>query len=175
MTYWYVLFVRTGSEVKIKMSLEKILNTGHFVPFIPMTQNKVKFSGKVKKEKKAMFPGYVFIETNISSVEFKSAIYSARFYVKDIIRILRYGRTFDIVVKESEREMLTGLLNNTYCVESSVGIIVGDKVYVSEGPLMGRESIIKRIDRHKKQAVIEMEFMGNIKRVVVGLEIVQKI
>ena len=57
----------------------------------------------------------------------------------------------------------------------SVGVIEKDKVKIQEGPLVGMEGLIKKIDRHKRQAVLEMEMFGRKVEMKVGVEIVEKI
>ena len=69
--------------------------------------------------------------------------------------------------------MLLSLCNDSHCIESSSGIIEGDKIHVTDGPLKGYESIIKRVNRHKRQAVIEIEFIGDRRQVSVPLEVVR--
>ena len=71
--------------------------------------------------------------------------------------------------------MLLRLCDDDRYVESSSGIIIGDSVYIKEGPLKGYESIIRKIDRHKRKAIIELEFMGAVRQVAVALEIVEKV
>jgi transcriptional antiterminator NusG len=57
----------------------------------------------------------------------------------------------------------------------SKGFIAGDKLIVTSGPLKGRESIIKKIDRHKKRAEIELSCFGATKRINVALEVTAKV
>ena len=56
----------------------------------------------------------------------------------------------------------------------SEGVIENSKVRVISGPLVGKEGFIKRIDRHKRKAFLEMEMFGRVQKVQVGLEIVAK-
>ena len=56
----------------------------------------------------------------------------------------------------------------------STGVIEGDQVIVTEGPLRGYEALISMIDRHKRLAFLEMHMFGRTKIVKVGLEIVSK-
>lgn len=60
-------------------------------------------------------------------------------------------------------------------MEDFVGFIRGDRVFVTLGPLQGRESVIRKIDRHKRRAKIELEFMGDRRIFDVALEIVSKV
>lgn len=78
-------------------------------------------------------------------------------------------------LSEDEKEFLLGFCYDEYIVEDSKGFIVGDKVFVTSGPLQGRESVIKKIDRHKRHAEIELMWFGDLKQVSVALEIVSKI
>lgn len=60
-----------------------------------------------------------------------------------------------------------------YCLKNSVGIIEGNKVKVLSGALMGKETSIKKINRHKRQAVIEMMIFGETREIAVALEIIE--
>ena len=56
----------------------------------------------------------------------------------------------------------------------SRGIIKDGVPVVTEGPLKGREQLIKRIDRHKRTAKLGVPFEGKTIEITVGLEIYQK-
>ena len=60
-------------------------------------------------------------------------------------------------------------------VRMSEGIIEGEKVHVTDGPLQGMEGYIRKIDRHKRKAYLEISMFGRIQSVQIGLEIVKKI
>ena len=59
-------------------------------------------------------------------------------------------------------------------VPISEGIIENSQVKILSGPLEGMEACIRKIDRHKRKAWIEIEMFGRMQRVEVGLEIVSK-
>ncbi|HEY9062624.1 MAG TPA: antiterminator LoaP [Pseudobacteroides sp.] len=171
--YWYVLFVLTGQEQKVKQILGKQLNGNLFQPFVPLHEQIFRSLGTVNKELKPLFPGYVFIESEVSVQEFINSISTIIYNSNDIVRVLKYCDK-EIAIRESEKRMLLNLCNENYCVELSSGIIKGDRIYVTSGPLKGYESIIKKINRHKRLAWIEVEFLGHIKQVSVPLEIVER-
>jgi len=60
-------------------------------------------------------------------------------------------------------------------IESSIGFIEGDRIYIEKGPLEGRESMIHKINRHKMEALIDLEIMGGLRQVAIGLEVLRKI
>lgn len=172
--YWYVLFVQTGRERKIEQFLNKQLNTDECKPFIPLEEVLFKKSGIMKKEIRILFPGYVFVESELPGAQFIKVINSIAKRLSDMVCVLKYSDT-EIAMKESERQMLLGLCNNDHCIESSYGIIEGDKIHIIDGSLKGMESIVKKVNRHKRQAWIEIEIMGDVRLVSVGLEIVDKL
>lgn len=60
-------------------------------------------------------------------------------------------------------------------ISISKGIIRDGKPFITSGPLKGREGLIRKIDRHKRTAKIEIPFDGNKRQVTVGLEIYEKL
>lgn len=136
--YWYILFVQTGREYKVERFLKERLDSNYFMPFIPLHEMLFKKSGTVRKELKPLFPGYVFVETDLDGKEFIKGTRTIINNSCDIVSLLRYSDT-EIAMKESERQMLLSLCNDKRCIESSSGIIVGDKIHILDGPLKVRK------------------------------------
>ncbi len=172
--YWYVLFVRTGHEERVEKFLKERLDTKLLMPFIPLQERLFKISGTVKREVGPLFPGYVFIESEMFGTEFVKKIHHLIYTSCDVIKLLRYSDT-EISMRESEKRILLSLCNDQHCIEASSGIIEGNKVHIKGGPLKGRESIVKKVDRHKRRAEIELMWFGDLRRVSVALEIVSKV
>lgn len=172
--YWYVLFVRSGQEHKVEQFLKERLDSEVFMPFVTLQEILFKKSGIVKKELKPLFTGYVFIESELPGQEFLKRT-STLFYTSHLIlRLLKYSDT-EIALRESEKQMLLSLCNDGHCIESSSAIMVGDKIHILDGPLKGRESIVKRVNRHKRRAWVEISFMGSMRLISVALEVIEKI
>ena len=175
MSYWYILWVLTGHETQVEKKITEQLSDEVIEPFIPMLETLFKRAGKVKKELNIMFPGYVFAESDLESIQFMQCTRRFVKASKDIIGILRYADSDEIAVREEERAALLCLCNDDHCIEASMGFIEGDRFYIKSGPMVGMESIIKEINRKKMEASFELEFMGNIARFTVGLELMRKI
>jgi len=172
--YWYVLFVKSGKERKVEQYLRKELDTDISIPFIPLQEILFRRSGTVKKEIRPLFPGYVFVESILSGQDF---LEEANYLINksgDIISLLKYSDT-EVAMKESEKLRLLSLCNNDHCIEVSYGIIEGDKIRIFDGPLKGMESIVKKVNRHKREALIEIEIMGSVRLVTVALEVINKV
>jgi len=179
MKNWVILFARTGSEEKLRGILEENLNADEFLPFVPVKVMPYRRKGVVQEVRKPLFPGYVFIQTGIEpgliAVRLEGALKSIGRKNKDVYSILHYGDVeSDVVVREEERLHWERLFDEGFCVKGSVGFIVGDTVRVTSGALMGIESRIKKINRHNREAVVEMKIMGAVREVSLMLEIVEK-
>ena len=73
-----------------------------------------------------------------------------------------------------EKEWIAAFIDETHCVRMSEAYIEGEIITVTQGPLLGQEAIIKKIDRHKRRAVIEMTMFGRTTTATIGLEVVRK-
>ena len=132
-----------------------------------------------KYRKRPLFPGYVFVETNMPQELFIGNYID---YIKNsinIIKLLSNGQARDgefpsIEVADLERKRLEYLFRGKRCLEHSVGYMVCDKITIKSGPLIGREGEIKYINRHNRSAIIELEMFGTKVEVKVGLEIIYK-
>lgn len=73
-----------------------------------------------------------------------------------------------------EENFLKRLMGEERVVRLSKGYIEGDKVIIKEGPIQGLEGMIRKIDRHKRIAIIEVELFMRKVEVSIGLGIVEK-
>jgi transcriptional antiterminator NusG len=178
MKNWVILFVRTGSEEKLKSMLKENLNSNEFLPFVPVKETPCRSKGVVCRVRKPLFPGYVFLLTEIVPDLIADRLEMALSNIREekhIYSILHYGNDKnDVAVREEERLHWERLFDENFCITGSVGFIVGDTIRVTSGALMGMESRIKRINRHKREAIVEMRIMGAVREVSLMLEIIEK-
>jgi transcriptional antiterminator NusG len=170
----YVFWVKTGQEQKAAREIKTILKDD-VSQLELLIETFFKKQGLVKKDVKPAFPGYIFFQSEIDNDDFVIKSRTCRYNSNVIIGLLRYKNTFQAVMQENEREAIEYLWQGKKYLENSVGYFKGDHVVISKGPLAGRESVIKTINRHKRQAVIEIEFMGGSRQITVGLEIIDRL
>lgn len=175
MSNWFVFHVETGKEDVACDFLNKLLNSQESIAFIPQVETIYKNSKFIRKYLKPMFPGYVFTDSIVEEITFITQTYKLTRFSKCIFKLLGNDNLNYMKLSEDEKNFLLGFCDEEYIIEESMGFIKGDKVFVTSGPLQGRESVIKRIDRHKRIAEIELEFMGDVRRAKVALEIVSKV
>ena len=174
MSNWFVFHVKTGEDHKACEFLNKLFNKEESEAFVPQVEVVFKNSNSTRKELRPMFPGYIFTNTILEERIFMDLTYKYVRFSKCIFYLLgdrnaNYGK-----LSEDEKEFLLSFYNDQYIVEDSKGFIVEDKVFITSGPLKGRESVIKKINRHKRRAEIEFLWFGSFRRVNVALEIVSK-
>ena len=175
MSNWFVFYVQTGREQTACDFLNKLFNKEESNAFIPQVEMIFKNSKLIRKELKPMFPGYVFTDSILDEKPFLIKANEYARFSKCIFGLLGSKNIDYIKLTNDEKDFLLDFCDDEYVLEESKGFIIGDKIFVTSGPLEGRESIIKKIDRHKRCAEIEMMFLGDIRRISVSLEIMSKI
>ena len=141
-------------------------------PFIPTIIKPFKKSGIVQYETQLLFPGYIFVETKLLNNEFVQIINKTIYSSKHLVKLLTYG-TDDVALKEDERRILESIWDKEkHQISSSKGVLKNNRITIIDGPLMGMESKIKKINRHKMQAMVEVELLNKVENVMVGLEII---
>lgn len=166
---WYVMQVRTGTEENIRCQCEKIVGEGILERcFIPYYQEKKKYEGTWHTQERILFPGYVFMIT-----EFLEELYESLKSVIGLTKLIGTGQEI-VPLSEEEIEFLLQMGKESQVVEMSAGVIENGVVRITSGPLVGMEGNIRKIDRHKRKAYLEIEMFGRTVDMQVGLEIVSK-
>ena len=167
---WYVVQVRTGTEERIRRQCcqyipENVLKQC----FIPYYEVQKHIRGQWVTQQRVLFPGYVFVITD-EMVELHRNLKQ----VTGLTKLLGIGDEI-VPLTEEEVTFLLSMGGEEQIVTMSEGIIEKNRVKVLEGPLQGKEGMIRKIDRHKRKAWLEVPMFGRVQMVQVGLEIVAKI
>lgn len=165
----YVIQVTASREWKIKLKLDEMADGKSFYSaFVPLFEYKRKNQGVWNIFHEVMFPGYVFVVTDdpeAMRIKLRS--------LPEFAKLIRVDGEY-IPITGDEEIYLRKLCGDDMIARMSEGIIEGDKIWVTEGPLIGREASVVKIDRHKRIAYIRIEMFGQMNTVKVGLEIVEK-
>lgn len=166
---WYVIQVMTGEEKRTVDMCRAIVNEDDCNEFfVPETDRMKRFHGEWHKLRKPMFPGYVFIET-----ELMDKLYEELKKVPKLTKVLATDRTIT-PISGREEQLIRSMTNKQHIAEMSLGYIEGDKLTIEEGPLVGMEALVKKIDRHKRIAVLTVSMFGNSTDITMGLEVLRK-
>ena len=169
-TNWYVIQVRSGHE-------DKIVNACHtYIPeeilkkaFVPKYKHVRKIRGEWKQLESPLFTGYVFLITD----HIEELFYSLH-KIPDFTKLL--GNDGDDIYPLTRKDayFIERFVNDEYILDMSIGHIIGDKVIINEGPLLGYEGLITKIDRHKRIAYLDINLFDQHLIAKVGLEIISK-
>ena len=162
---WYAIQVFTGKEQETIDLCYKYIPDSSYELINPRMERLRQYGGRWHKEQAVMFPGYIFISTE-DIIAFQT---NSR-QVPRVLKVL--GDDMEpIPLQREEEEMLRRLVNDEYVLELSTGIKNGDTLSIKSGSLIGMEALIKKINRHKRQATIQVPMFGRTVETVVGLEV----
>lgn len=166
---WYVVQVMGGKENATRDLVERLVPSEVLEEcFVPAYETQIKFRGTWKTVQKPLFPGYVVAVTDRVD-ELRQALHG----VPEFTRVLALGETF-VPLDEADRALICAFTQKEdRTVKMSFGVMEGDRVVVTSGPLMGREGWIREINRHKSLAFLEIEMFGRTLRTKVGLGVVR--
>ena len=135
---------------------------------MPQAEYLYKKDGVFEKRIRPLFPGYIFVSTdNVRD------FYDSLKKIDGFKRILKSGEDFTPISSE-EAGFIAGITDDDYNISLSAGFIIDSKIKITSGTLIGNEGIIKKIDRHKRIGLIELNFMGQPQLVKMPLEIISK-
>ena len=166
----YVMQVMGGRERTVAHAVNEHARPLVRECFMPSFELMKRHEGAWRKVEELLFPGYLFVETDdpdgVAALLRRAPIF---------MRLLKCANDQFIPLTPEEVAWLEAFTTaKTHVVEMSQGIIEGDSVIVTEGPLKGHEAMITKINRHKRLAYLDMHMFGRTKSVRVGLEIVRK-
>lgn len=165
----YVIQVYTGKEHRVAECCRQVCDTEREELFVPLYKRQKKIKGRLETVEAVLYPGYLFCET-----EEPLDLFGKLKGVQEMTKLLRSEEDI-LPVDAREADRLYKLFGSSHVVEVSTGYIEGERVRVTDGPLQHFEGDIRHIDRHKRTAVIAMEFMGRTVEMTVGLEVVDKV
>lgn len=166
----YVIQVVGGQESRMCELVSKLLGSKIEECFIPRREVFRHEKGAWQTVREILFPGYLFVKTD----EIQQVLERLT-TVPALTRLLGVSDDRITPLSDDEVAWLAALMKpGEKLIEKSVGVIEGDRVIVTEGPLVGHEAQIRKVDRHKRLAYLDMRMFGRTKTIKVGLEIVRK-
>ena len=165
---WYVLYCPNHKEQDIIRSCRQHLTDKALRDAFCFTYDRMRrYEGSWHVERQSMFPDYVFLES-----EDGERLAEELEQYQSILTVLGGQGALTPVCGEEE-QFLRGLCDGSHHSGMSRGYIRNGHTHITEGPLQGKEKLIRKIDRHKRLAKLEMP--GNLRGVNVGLEIYNKV
>ena len=167
---WYVAQVQSGREASTLDMCRRFVSPSIMKDcFMPETEVLWKIRGEWRLVRRLLFPGYLFFVTDDVDELNKELL-----RVPMPIRLLGNEENSFFPLTDRERDWFLSFMDGDHVVRMSEGCINGDQVTITRGPLMGFEGDIRKIDRHKRRAYIDVNLFGRTVPASIGLEIVRK-
>lgn len=166
----YVVQVIGGREEHMRQAIAGSLGLSEEDCFIPHCELPRKEHGDWLQQKVLLFPGYVFVRTGDAQ-----GLLDALQKVHGMTRLLGVDGQRVASLTNDEVAWLDAMTGSgSHAMGVSQGVQEGDRIVVTQGPLKGREALIRKVNRHKRLAWVEFHMLGRRTTVKVGLEIVGK-
>lgn len=173
---YYVIQVKTGKEQSIIDDIKKNAPKGaNFDAFAPYRKSLRKYHGEMKEIKERCFPGYVFVETDDAK-----QLFFELYWIPGFTKLLgREADTYNFVpLDEDESRMIDILYNatNERTTEiSDIEVVEGQTIKILDGPLMGLETQIKKVNLHKRTVTVEFLLCNRLVTADVGINIITNV
>lgn len=166
---WCILKCHPGKTEKVIKSCRSEISHQILRDIFVFTSDRMKrYEGNWHVEKKQLFPDCIFVETQDPDV-LEEQLEPCRTF----LQASKEGSLVWLVPSEEE-EFLKELCGNEHHLCMSQGYIRNGIPHVIHGPLVGMERRIRKIDRHKRTANVEMPAGKPGTFLLAGLEITSK-
>lgn len=132
-----------------------------------LTYDRVRrYEGDWHSESRLMFPAYVLLESENEErlVQELGECRKTKGFRKCLERM-----------DPEEEKFLKGLYGGGHHLEMSRGILFKGAARITEGPLKGMENRLCKIDRHKRLAHVQTVMGRDLRYVLAGLEITERV
>lgn len=168
--HWYVVQIFRGRE---DIFIDRLKQYEDYNVFTPKQVQLLKRNDKIIRVLKPMFPGYIFVETNADYKSFRKFYQQSIAIIEGCIKVLKYKDEVESLYPQ-ERLFIERFVNKDKVIDTSIGFIEGERIKIIDGPLVGNESFIKKINRHKRTALLEITLFGELQSIELSCEIIAK-
>ncbi|MCR5798270.1 MAG: antiterminator LoaP [Eubacterium sp.] len=173
----YVIQVETGKESETVFLCKKYMDPECYKEmFIPRYECKKRYKGEWHVQERNLFPGYIFVQP-LSEEEREDPISWVRDELAKVPRMTKLICHEDtpVPIYPHEEKFIRSVVDKDYTIRMSEGLILGDELVILNGALKDYRGMIKKIDRHRRLAWIDVDVFGRPTPVEIGLEVAKKV
>lgn len=167
---YFCLNVLTGKELETKTSIEKLLANEELesIVWFPTKENREKRKGLETNVLKPLFPSYLFIYWEGENEKDFPLIDIRR--MTNVMKFLRYDSGF-CALQGKDLEYAKWIhMHRGNIKRSKVIYREGQKVHICEGPLMGFDGSVLKVDKHHKKITIGFDLGNKITPVIFSVD-----
>jgi transcriptional antiterminator NusG len=170
MAKYYALQVKTRSEDKYIRLFKALHPEVPFPLYFPQRRIDIRRRGVVRQSTAAVFPGYVFVETEDENIlthqwAFRRTDGFYRFLRSNQHICPLENRDLELVLHFIKRAGPVAGVSRVYFNENA-------RIVVVEGPLMGLEGKIIKVDKRKKRAKIKLDLYDDSFAIDLAFEVI---
>lgn len=150
---WYVVRVREGSEASCAHDVARLASDLVEDCFAPRVRLLQKRQGEWREVERLLYPGYAFALTG-EPRRLDRRLTSAASVQAHLVGRRRAGY---VPLADAEQAWFQAVLDEGRVLRPSEGVIESGHLRVRSGPLRGFEERVRKFDRHKATAWVEVE------------------
>ena len=128
-----------------------------------------KFCGQWNKVDEILFPAYIFVITDKPA-----ELYRELRQVPRLTKVLGREEAYFVPLSQDEERLVRSLGDQEHRTGlSKVAVEEGKKIRVLEGPLKDYAGDVVKVNLHKREAAVKVEFMGREMELKMGIEMVR--
>lgn len=171
---WYILNVMAGQENKVATDIKSLISRGSLAEYISEVLVPTKQVIKIKKGQKVqeaqkLFPGYVFVNANMSGDAYNS--------INSIPKVMGFlgGKNNPQPVAEEKMQEILNLSSEQAADNKNVIFEIGETLNVIEGPFESFSGVVEEFDAEKQKVKISVLIFGRATSVELDIHQVEKI
>lgn len=168
---WYVIQTLSGKEEETANMIRKTVSSYYIEEcFVPKRERLKKFHGIWHKEEEILFQGYVFTVSKRPK-----ELYQELKYIPRLTKILGKEGQYFYSLSEKDERIVRGIGDKMHKTSlSKIEVEEGKKIQVIEGPLKDYVGDMVKVNLHKREVVVRVEFMGRTMELKMGIEMVKR-
>lgn len=152
--HWYAVHVKARKE----KAAAKELGERGFEVFLPTRVERRAWSDRVKRMELAIFPGYLFVRTEMNAAR--------------RVELLKPSHTYDLVgrlpgddriarpIPDHQIESLRTLLATERDIDPTERLVTGTPVLVVSGPLRGVQGVVEEAPDGRRRIAVQIALLG---------------
>ena len=171
---WYIVNVMAGQENKVAADIKSMVSRGALAKYVAEVLVPIKQIVKIKKGQKVqeaqkLFPGYVFINANLSGDTYNS--------INAIPKVMGFlgSKNNPQPVSEVKMQEILKLSSEQASDSKNLMFEIGETLNVIEGPFESFSGVVEDFDAEKQKVKISVLIFGRATSVELDINQVEKL
>lgn len=171
---WYIVNVMAGQENKVAADIKSMISRGALAKYVAEVLVPIKQIVKIKKGQKVqeaqkLFPGYVFVNANLSGDAYNS--------INAIPKVMGFlgSKNNPQPVSEIKMQEILRLSSEQVPDNKNIMFEVGETLNVIEGPFESFSGVVEDFDAEKQKVKISVLIFGRATSVELDINQVEKL